>query len=108
MSKCFEVYKSTYITYNNDNNIVVLGGCETPIEAIKLIKLSLDEKNKRKAARSRKRSVMIDIDDNYEKNEEISIDNFLDDDFQFWYLKDNFNLTLVLLPEFLRMKLEKC
>ena len=83
VSKCFEVYKSTYITYNNDNNIVVLGGCETPIEAIKLIKLSLDEKNKRKAARSRKRSVMIDIDDNYEKNEEISIDNFLDDDFQF-------------------------
>ena len=83
VSKCFEVYKSTYITYNNDNNIVVLGGCETQIEAIKLIKLSLDEKNKRKAARSRKRSVMIDIDDNYEKNEEISIDNFLDDDFQF-------------------------
>ena len=83
VSKCFGVYKSTYITYNNDNNIVVLGGCETPIEAIKLIKLSLDEKNKRKAARSRKRSVMIDIDDNYEKNEEISIDNFLDDDFQF-------------------------
>ncbi|APF24933.1 cell division protein FtsZ [Clostridium butyricum] len=83
VSKCFEVYKSTYITYNNDNNIVVLGGCETPIEAIKLIKLSLDEKNKRKAARSRKRSVMIDIDDNYEKNEEISIDNFLDEDFQF-------------------------
>lgn len=63
VAKCFEVYKSTYITYNNDSNIVVLGGCETPTESIKLIKRSLDEKNKRKNLRSRKRSVIINFDD---------------------------------------------
>lgn len=73
IAKCFEVYKSTYVTYNNKFNTVVLGGCETPIEAIKLIKMSLDEKNKRKSQRKRKRSVMIDID------EDISADLVKDD-----------------------------
>lgn len=85
VAKCFEVYKSTYITYNSNNNIVVLGGCETPTEAIKLIKISLDEKNKRKAARSRKRSVIIDLDNNEENLDEHStdFDNLLDEDFQY-------------------------
>ena len=79
IAKCFEVYKSTYVTYNDKFNTVVLGGCETPIEAIKLIKMSLDEKNKRKSQRKRKRSVMIDIDENVsldvvkEDNKEIDI-----------------------------------
>lgn len=85
VAKCFEVYKSTYITYNSNNNIVVLGGCETPTEAIKLIKISLDEKNKRKAARSRKRSVIIDFDNSEENLDEHStdFDNLLDEDFQY-------------------------
>lgn len=82
VAKCFEVYKSTYITYNNDSNIVVLGGCETPTESIKLIKRSLDEKNKRKNLRSRKRSVMINFDEDVtdesteEKTNEIFEENF--------------------------------
>lgn len=63
IAKCFEVYKSTYTTYNNNFNVVVLGGCETPTESIKLIKMSLDDKHKRKSNRSRKRSVMIEMND---------------------------------------------
>lgn len=85
VAKCFEVYKSTYITYNNNNNIVVLGGCETPVEAIKLIKMSLDEKNKRKSARSKKRSVMINIDDNEENmiDDNVGLDTLFEEDFRF-------------------------
>lgn len=64
VSKCFEVYKSTYITYNNNFNIVVLGGCETPTESIKLIKVALDDKSKRKLSKSKDRSVIISIDEN--------------------------------------------
>jgi cell division GTPase FtsZ len=63
ISKCFEVYKSTYITYNNEFNIAVLGGCETPTESIKLIKIALDDKSKRKLSRDKKRSVIINFDD---------------------------------------------
>lgn len=76
IAKCFEVYKSTYTTYNNNFNIVVLSGCETPTESIKLIKMSLDDKNKRKSARNRKRSVMIDINDelsSFDSAEELNI-----------------------------------
>lgn len=85
VAKCFEVYKSTYITYNNNHNIVVLGGCETPVEAIKLIKMSLDEKNKRKSARSKKRSVMINIDDNEENmiDDNVGLDTLFEEDFRF-------------------------
>lgn len=64
VSKLFEVYKSTYITYNDKHNIVVLGGCETPTESIKLIKMALDDKNQRKLSRNKKRSVIIELDSN--------------------------------------------
>ncbi|GFP75580.1 cell division protein FtsZ [Clostridium fungisolvens] len=70
VSKLFEVYRSTYITYNNKNNIIVLGGCETPTESIKLIKMALEDKNKRKLTRNRKRSVIIDLDTDSEENKE--------------------------------------
>lgn len=40
---------------------MVLGGCETPTESIKLIKMALEDKNKRKSIRNRKRSVIIDL-----------------------------------------------
>ena len=40
---------------------MVLGGCETPTESIKLIKMALEDKNKRKSVRNRKRSVIIDL-----------------------------------------------
>lgn len=63
VSKCFEVYRSTYMTYNNEFNVVVLGGCETPTNSIKLIKMALDDKSKRKLARDKKRSLIIDFDD---------------------------------------------
>ncbi|AGF53890.1 hypothetical protein B0P06_002051 [Clostridium saccharoperbutylacetonicum] len=63
IAKSFEVYRSTYITYNNDFNVVVLGGCETPTKSIKLIKMALDDKSKRKLERSKKRSLIIDFDD---------------------------------------------
>lgn len=68
VSKLFEVYRSTYITYNNKNNIVVLGGCETPTESIKLVKMALEDKNKRKLSRNKKRSVIIDL--NTDSNED--------------------------------------
>lgn len=72
VSKLFEVYKSTYITYNNKNNIVILGGCETPTESINLIKMALEDKNKRKLSRNKKRSVIIDLaTDGNENAEEI-------------------------------------
>lgn len=63
VAKSFEVYRSTYITYNNDFNVVVLGGCETPTKSIKLIKMALDDKSKRKLERYKKRSLIIDFDD---------------------------------------------
>lgn len=76
VSKLFEVYRSTYITYNNKNNIVVLGGCETPTESIKLIKMALEDKNKRMLSRNRKRSVIIDLNtDSKEKKEELNVLN---------------------------------
>lgn len=88
VSKLFEVYRSTYITYNNKNNIVVLGGCETPTESINLIKMALDDKNKRKSSRSKKRSVIIDLNsDGNEKKEEADI---LDNSELDGLLEDNF------------------
>lgn len=63
VSKCFEVYRSTYMTYNNEFNVVVLGGCEIPTQSIKLIKIALDDKSKRKLSRDKKRSLIIDFDD---------------------------------------------
>lgn len=74
--KLFEVYRSTYITYNNKRNIVVLGGCETPTESIKLIKMALEDKNKRKLSRNKKRSVIIELNtDSKEKKEELDVLN---------------------------------
>jgi len=67
VANCFEVYKSTYITYNNDFNIVVLGGCDTPTESIKLVKMALDDKSKRKLSRSRDRGIIINLDENVGK-----------------------------------------
>ncbi|ASW43311.1 cell division protein FtsZ [Clostridium isatidis] len=87
VSKLFEVYRSTYITYNNKNNIVVLGGCETPTEAIKLIKMALDDKKKRKLSRNKRRSFIIDLNsDSKDKKEEIDLSNSEFDDL----LEDNF------------------
>lgn len=63
IAKCFEVYKSTYMTYNENFNTVVLGGCETPTESIKLIKMALDDKSKKKSSRDKRRGVMIEFDD---------------------------------------------
>lgn len=67
VSKCFEVYKSTYITYNSEFNIVVLGGCETPTESIKLVKMALDDKSKRKLSRNRDRGIIINLDESADK-----------------------------------------
>ena len=67
VAKCFEVYKSTYTTYNNDFNIVVLGGCDTPTESIKLIKMALDDKSRRKLSRSRDRGIIINLDESVDK-----------------------------------------
>lgn len=63
IAQCFDVYKSTYTTYNDTSNIVVLGGCETPTESIKLVKMALDDKSKRKSSRNKNRSVIINFDD---------------------------------------------
>lgn len=70
VAKLFEVYRSTYITYNNKNNIIVLGGCETPTESINLIKMALEDKNKRNLSRSKKRSIIIDLNTNDKGNKE--------------------------------------
>lgn len=88
VAKCFEVYKSTYTTYNHDFNIVVLGGCDTPTESIKLIKMALDDKSKRKMSRSRDRGIIINLDenvdkDNNSKNEESRINN--NDELEFFF-----------------------
>ncbi|MFL0195672.1 cell division protein FtsZ [Clostridium sp. WILCCON 0269] len=90
VTKLFEVYRSTYITYNKKNNIVVLGGCETPTESINLIKMALEDKNKRKLSRNKKRSVIIDLDtDSKETEEELSVlnnnelNNLLEDNYNF-------------------------
>ncbi|GFZ33000.1 cell division protein FtsZ [Clostridium zeae] len=85
VSKLFEVYRSTYITYNNKNNIVVLGGCETPTESIKLIKMALEDKNKRKLSRNRKRSVIIDLntDTNEDKADLDELNDLFEDNYGF-------------------------
>lgn len=51
------------MTHNNSFNIVVLGGCETPTESIKLVKMALDDKSKRKLSRDKRRSFIINFDD---------------------------------------------
>lgn len=71
VSKCFEVYKSTYITYNDAFNTVVLGGCETPTESIKLVKMALDDKSRRKLSRNRERSIIINLNENSGKENDI-------------------------------------
>lgn len=87
IAKCFEVYKSTYMTYNDNFNTVVLGGCETPTESIKLVKVALDDKSKKKSSRDKKRGLIIDFDDenttkeNVSKNRELNADN--DDKLEF-------------------------
>lgn len=90
VSKLFEVYRSTYVTYNNKYNIVVLGGCETPTESIKLIKMALEDKNKRNLTRRKKRSVIIDLStDGKEKKDEVDVlndnelNNLFEDSFDF-------------------------
>jgi hypothetical protein len=90
VTKLFEVYRSTYITYNKKNNIVILGGCETPTESINLIKIALEDKNKRKLSRNKKRSVIIDLDtDSKEKEDELDVlnnnelSNLLEDNYDF-------------------------
>ncbi|MHC1685049.1 MAG: cell division protein FtsZ [Clostridiaceae bacterium] len=88
VSNLFEVYKSTYMTYNNKNNIVVLGGCETPTESINLIKMALEEKNKRKLSRNKKRSVIIDLNTDDKENKE-ELDALNNSDFND-LLEDNF------------------
>lgn len=76
VANLFEVYRSTYITYNKKHNIVILGGCETPTEAISLIKMALEDKNKRNLSRNRKRSVIIDLNTELtEKKEELDLLN---------------------------------
>lgn len=71
VSKCFEVYKSTYITYNDAFNTVVLGGCETPTESIKLVKMALDDKSRRKLSRNRERSIIINLNEGSSKENDI-------------------------------------
>lgn len=78
IAKCFEVYKSTYMTYNENFNTVVLGGCETPTESIKLIKMALDDKSKKKSSRDKRRGIMIDVDND---SEELNANN--DDNLEF-------------------------
>lgn len=80
IAKCFEVYKSTYMTYNNTFNTVVLGGCEIPTESIKSIKIALDDKNKRKQSRDRRKSIIIDFDDNMEQKSQNTESNSYDSD----------------------------
>jgi len=76
VSKLFEVYRSTYVTYNNKHNIVVLGGCETPTESINLVKMALEDKNKRMLSRNKKRSVIIDLyTEDKEKNDVLDVLN---------------------------------
>lgn len=71
VSKCFEVYKSTYITYNDAFNTIVLGGCETPTESIKLVKMALDDKSRRKLSRNRERSIIINLNESSDKKNDV-------------------------------------
>jgi cell division GTPase FtsZ len=90
VAKSFEVYRSTYITYNNKYNIVVLGGCETPTESINLIQMALEDKNKRKLSRNRKRSVIIDLNSEGKEMKE-ELDGFNNDELNDLFA-DNFGL----------------
>lgn len=67
----FEVFKTTYKTYNSKENYLVLGGLEMPTECVELIKMTLDDKTKKKGLRTKTRQVIIDIDDEVKnKNDE--------------------------------------
>lgn len=90
----FEVFKTTYKTYNNNFNLVVLGGLETPKEAVEVLELSLKERTNRRSTRNKSRSVIINLDDSNENNkkskpvkkeinvyEEDDFDLLFDDDF---------------------------
>lgn len=58
----FEVYKTTYKTYNSKFNAIVMGGCDIPSESIELIKMRLEEIRERNSRRTPKRKMIVDID----------------------------------------------
>ena len=61
LTKSIEVFNSTYVTYNNDFNIIILSGCEMPIEQIELIRIAYDERVNKRASRNKKRGFMVKI-----------------------------------------------
>lgn len=66
---CFDtVYKTTYRTYNNKHNTIVLAGCDAPSEIIENIKESLDEINNKNLKRENKsKDLTIDLKDTTNK-----------------------------------------
>ena len=61
LAKSIEVFNSTYVTYNNDFNIIILSGCEMPVEQIELLRIAYDERVNKRAARNKRRGFMVKI-----------------------------------------------
>lgn len=68
----FSVEETTYMTYNNKFNLLVLSGCSAPNESIEYIKLKLEEIREKNSNKPKKKKLAIDINPkniiNKEKN----------------------------------------
>jgi hypothetical protein len=58
----FEASKTTYKTYNNNFNLLVLGGCSAPNESIEYIRLQLDELKEKNSAKGKKKKLSVGVD----------------------------------------------
>jgi Tubulin/FtsZ family, GTPase domain len=87
VKSCFDtVYKTTYRTYNNKHNTVVLGGCDIPSEIIEMIKVQLDDINSRVRERETNKKVIIEMSEpsthGAEKKKESSKATFTEDEIE--------------------------
>lgn len=95
ISEEFEVFKTTYKTFNDKFNLVVLGGLETPRDTIEILEMSLKERASRKSARNKNRGVMVNLDNIYEepksKPKKKEINAYEEDDFDLLFDDDFMN-----------------
>lgn len=62
LRKQFHVDKTTYKTYNNKFNLLVLGGCSAPNETIEYIEMKLEEIKEKRSTQSSKKGLSVDLD----------------------------------------------
>ena len=70
IAELFDVYKTTYKTFNNKANYIVLGGLGMPVGSVELIKMTLEDISKKKGLRVKNRQVIIELDEEVKSKKE--------------------------------------